>query len=527
MIDRHANATPVLYRAFFAAPAIILVLLLMLVLVLVPGAERVSARPSEMTNTAFSHYELDVDFDPVARLLDGDLRVRWQNASGQPVDVVHFRLYPNASYYEEGDTVVSAAAVNGRVATTRLLDDPTVLAIDLGREVAPGQDVTIDLAFLTSVPTMSDGAFGILGGSVEAGWWLADWYPILAGWEAGQGPFIDPPTPLGDPTFAESATYHLTFTAPAGYRVLGSGVTRDYTVDGDTGQATTTIVSGLSRDLTLSLLANNSDPQDRPVTVSAAVGDTRVRVTLPQRLAVPGLGEEILDIAYDAFPVYEQWLGDYHEPELDIVPVPLAGTGGVSWHGIVWLDVDAIAGDGLVSASERELLRFVLTHELGHQWIAGIIGSNNNDHGYVSEGLTNSLTVLAIRETHGAPVAERYLRDWVASGYRSMVELSGDGVVDAPVRHSTDLVSRARLVYGKGALGFEAIRQEIGDAAFFAGLASYAREFRFGISTPEDVRRAFEVAGQTDLRPLWTFWFEEQATGLADIDGLLDGFAAD
>jgi len=349
--------------------------------------------------------------------------------------VLHFRPYPNASYYEEGETVVSAVTVDGEAATRELLADPTVLAVNLGQAVLPGDGATIRLAFRTIVPEAS---FGILGGRAGRGWWFADWYPILAGWEPDDGPYLDPPTPFGDPTFAEAATYELTFTAPDHYRVLGSGVTRHRTVDGLTGQATTTIEAGLGRDLALSLL-----------------------------------------------------------------PV----------------------GPGIVSAGEREELRFVLTHELGHQWIGGIIGSNNNDHGFISEGLTNTLAVLVIREVDGPAVAEGYLREWVASGYRVMVETSGDGVVDAPIRATTDIVSRARLVYGKAALGFEAIRQEIGDAAFFAGLDAYAREYRFAVSAPEDLRRAFDAASGADIAPLWSFWFEERATTVADIDALLDGFA--
>ncbi len=497
---------------------------LVLILAIVAGSGLAPAAATAAPVDATDQYDLDVTFDPDARTLTGSMSVTWVNDTGQPQDALHFRLYPNASYYEEGETVVSAVTVDGDETVSEVSSlDPTVLEVGLGQAVNPGEGATVALRFETIVPDMPEGSFSVLSGNASDGWWLADWYPILAGRDETDDVYLAPPTPFGDPTFAESATYRLALTAPAGFRVLGSGVTSDRVVDSLTGQVTTTIETGLGRDLTLSLLPDR--PGNEPITVTATVAEIAVRVSLPPRLAIPGLGRAILDIARDALPVYEAWLGDYHEPELDIVPFPMAGTGGVSWHGIVWLDLEAIAADGSVSAEEETGLRFVLTHELGHQWIVGIIGSNNNDHGFMSEGLTNILAVLVIREADGPEVAEDYLRDWIASGYREMVVRGVDGVADAPVRASTDIVSRARLVYGKAALGFESIRQEIGDQDFFAALATYAKDYRFAVSSPDDLRRAFEQASGTDLEPLWSFWFEERATTIADIDALLDGFA--
>lgn len=144
----------------------------------------------------------------------------------------------------------------------------------------------------------------------------------------------------------------------------------------------------------------------------------------------------------------------------------------------------------------------------------------------MSEGLANTLSVLAIREVSGVEVAERFLRDSVAGGYRGMLEAGEDGIADAPITDGTDVAARADLVYGKAALGFEAIRQEIGDVAFMAGLAGYAADHRFGISTPDDLRHAFEEASGTNLAARWSFWFEEQVMTIADVDAVLDGFAS-
>ena len=464
-----------------------------------------------------SHYEFEVAFDPAARSLSGTLVVNWLNTTRQGQESLWFRLYPNAEYYGDGDTAIHAATVDGEAVESGLQDDPTVLEVALGNSILPGERVQVELAFTSIVPVTSDASFGILGGDPETGWWLADWHPIVAGWEDDTGWYLASPTKFGDPTYAESATYELTLTAPADLTVLGSGEIIEVADDGE--MAVTSIVTAPGRDLTLSLMPGDVVAEAR------AVAGIDVAVSLPSGQAIPGLAEAILDIAHGVVPLYEEWLGDYPDAELDITTVPLAGASGVAWSGIVWIDLAGIASDGALADAEVEHLRFVVAHELAHQWLALTVGSNNNDHGFMTEGLVNTVAVLALREQYGVDVAEGYLRNQVAAGYVVMLDGGTDGIADAPVTDETDIGQRSRLIYGKAALGFEAIRQQIGEEAFLAGLAAYARDFRFGNSEPVDLRRAFEAASGTDLGDLWSFWFLENTTTTADVEMVLNGFA--
>lgn len=484
-----------------------------------PGSPRAVAGAVEDV----SRYDLDITFDPDSRTLRGTMSVEWVNTTGQPQEALYLRLYPNADHYGDGQTAVSSVTVDDQPVVATLWPDATVLEVASFRAIDPGEDVQLTLQFVTTIPTTFDASFGMLGGDPDTGWWLADWYPILAGWEERTGWYLDPPTRFGDPTFAESATYELTFTAPVEYLAIGSGVTTGVTANEAAGTVTTTVSTAPARDLTLSLL-----PESDTAPIESVVRDVAgiaVRVSLPDDQAIRGLAEAILSIASSTLPLYETWLGQYPEDELDLASVPLAGASGVSWSGLVWLDLAPIVADGELSANEREQVRFVLAHELSHQWLAGIVGSNNNDHGFMSEGLANALSVLAIRDVAGVEAAERDLRERVASGYRRMLESEGDGIADAAIANETDIAARSHLVYGKAALGFEAIRQAIGNEAFFAGLAAYADDYRFAVSTPDDLRHAFENAGGVDLTSLWSFWFEDQVTTTADVDAVLDGFA--
>jgi aminopeptidase N len=197
----------------------------------------------------------------------------------------------------------------------------------------------------------------------------------------------------------------------------------------------------------------------------------------------------------------------------------------VSWAGTIWLDLESAVADGKLNEFEQIRLRFVIIHEIGHQWIGNVIGANTNDHQFMSEGLVNMLSVAVINEMAGPADAERYLRADVAGPYQALLRDGRDGVADRAITPELNGVLHGMFVYGKAGVGFEAIRQEIGNDAFFDGMDAYGDAFRFGIAGPDDLRGALEQASGQDLGELWSFWFEQERTKEADVIAVLDGYA--
>ena len=154
-------------------------------------------------------------------------------------------------------------------------------------------------------------------------------------------------------------------------------------------------------------------------------------------------------------------------------------------------------------------LDFTILHEIGHQWWGGTVGANSNDHTWMVEGLTNATAVLAQAEP---------FRDQLRRPRRSMPGSSGristcsialaTRVADVSIFDQPADSPLSTLAYGKGALGFLAIRNAIGHDAFIEALATYADSFRLGIADPDDLLAAFETASGQNLGDLWQFWFE-------------------
>ena len=99
------------------------------------------------------------------------------------------------------------------------------------------------------------------------------------------------------------------------------------------------------------------------------------------------------------------------------------------------------------------------------------------------------------------------------------------GRSDVPVAAGDDPAIWSAAAYGKGSLGFLAIRQEIGAAAFETALHDLATRYAWGEMTPDDLRAAFETASGQDLDALWSHWFDEAAMTQEEIEEIAAAFA--
>jgi hypothetical protein len=500
---------------------VVIAMLCLCVIAGAPGQTLAQGTASPIVaSDAFPAYEMDLALDPKKRTLGGSLSVEWENTTGEVQDQVYFRTYPNAEYYAEAETLVEDVEIDEAVVESAFLDDPTVLQVTPAESVDPGDSVTISMHFTTLIPADSAAGFGVFQYLSDSGVWnLADWYPILAGYEFGTGWYLQAPTTFGDPTFSETSTYDISLELPEGLTLVSTGEIAD-SRPGEAGTEDLTIETGPAREFAMTLLPDDVD------TAESSAGDVTVRVTLPADATAPGIARFMADTAAQVLGVYESWMGEYPGTDLDISMASLSGANGVSWSGLTWFSLAPLVADGTLTEEEKVGLAFVILHEVGHQWIADVVGSNNNDHGFMTEGLVNALAVLAAEEIYGIERADQYLRAWVAGPYSSLLNDGRDGVADAPLTNDTNGVIRSLLIYGKAAVGFIAIREQIGADAFLAALGDYAKTWRYAVSEPGDLLTAFEEASGENLDELWSFWFNQANATTRDLNEVLDAFSA-
>ncbi len=238
--------------------------------------------------------------------------------------------------------------------------------------------------------------------------------------------------------------------------------------------------------------------------VSRQVGGTTV--TSYFNPANAGGGARVLEYGSRALATFNALFGTYPYREMDLVEVNLRGAGGVEFPQLMYIG-HALYDDDL--GGNPHYLEFVTAHEVAHQWWYGLVGNNQHLDAFIDEGLAEYASSAVYFGAHyGEATARDQFDREVKLWYLNALFVAGDQIVDQPTDDFPNAASYAATVYGKAAVGFDAIRGEIGDEAFFAGLRDYLRQERFGVASPGDLRSAFAAAADRDIGELWRHWFE-------------------
>lgn len=444
-------------------------------------------------------YRIDAEleapaWDSPARIM-GTIAIDWVNPDPEPAAMIPLRLYANAPAYDGGGIDVTNILVGGLAVEAEPSGDGTVLVVPLPDPVAPGGATTISARFATTVPVDSTAGFGIFSVKPASRTMaLGHWYPMLAGSD-DDGWSLEPLSRNGDPIFSPAAFYDVTLRAPAGIDVVATGV--EVASQSLGGTIERSYGAGPARDMTLvageAWTAATTNAGGVRVTAYAAEGND------PQN-------EAALAAAVAALEAFGERFGPYPFRELDVVQMDLAGAAGMEFPGLVLIGSGVY---GSILGSDALFAETVVAHEVAHQWWYGIVGSNNHHHAFIDEGIAEWAGVaLYLESRYGPGVAATVWDDEVLGWWERSFARDGDFVVDAPTDAFANRTDYAAAVYPKAALGFAAIRAEIGDDAFFAALANIVRDRAFGVVEPGDVRQAFESACACELGPLWRTWFE-------------------
>lgn len=430
--------------------------------------------------------------------IEGTLALDYINFTDTAQDQIYLRLYPNFEDYGGGSMTVSNVTVDGIPAWTGASAgtgaDTSLMSIPLPAPLEPGARAEIALDFVTTIPNDPVTSYGMFGYfSDTQSYNLAQWMPLLAGWDPANGWVLDRPNTVGDPVFSNSAMFDVTLTAPADITFVTTG--KEVSAEPFGVLTQHHWVAGPTRDFVMSA---GTDLQ----VMERQVGETTLRSWYFSGYEEPAA--TVLDYAVNAFNVYSEWFGPYPYAEMDLVQTRLGDqAAGVEFPGLMYIGADHYD-------SSSDYLEFTVVHEIAHQWWYGIVGNNQYLHAFMDEALANESSMIYKEQIDGSEAAQTWIQDYLKRPFlTALFGSTGDQVVDQP---SADFVTNGpygRTVYAKGALGFDAIRVTIGDAAFSAALRQYAAEHRFGVAQPEDLLAAFEAASGQDLQPLWDHWFKK------------------
>jgi len=425
-----------------------------------------------------SIYHIDLTISDDLTRLDGREEVRYTNTEDVPLHDVHFRLFPNI---QDGGIAISNITVDSEMVEASYEVENSDLIVPLPQPLQPGEQVVIGMDFRVDVPTESGGNYGIFA-SVDDILTPAHFYPMIAVYD-DEGWNVELTPPAGDPTYADTSYFLVRIDAPAGQTIVASG--SETGREEQDGRQTITIAAGPVRDFFFAT-------SDRYELVSETVGETKVNAYATSDL----LAENDLALRYatDALRIFNERYGLYPYTELDVVGTPTLA-GGVEYPGLV---VVALA----IYDPDLQFFESATAHEVGHQWFYNMVGNDQLDDPWLDEALTQWATMMYYNDVYGQSGYDGARQGMDSRWSRVDYE---DIPIGMPVAAYHDNEYGA-IVYGRGPLFFEALRDVMGEETHEAFLRDYAQTFKWDIATPESFKTLAEEHCGCDLTPLFEEW---------------------
>ena len=139
--------------------------------------------------------------------------------------------------------------------------------------------------------------------------------------------------------------------------------------------------------------------------------------------------------------------------------------------------------------------RSLIPHELAHQWFGNLVTTGNWVNYWLNEGMAEFMA----GQYWAAKQGRREEEDYYLDEYRQLLELDSRRRVPLAAYNSN-------IVYVKGALVLEMLKQQLGTERFWASINRYLTRHAFGSALSDDLRRAVLEATGRNLSWFWDQW---------------------
>ena len=115
------------------------------------------------------------------------------------------------------------------------------------------------------------------------------------------------------------------------------------------------------------------------------------------------------------------------------------------------------------------------------------MGNDQIDEAWLDESLATYSEVIYTSEIYGKDAGEDYLNENIKLGYEYMVEyLGGDEVVNKPLSEFNGWDDYSLLVYIRGAMFIDKIKEDYGEETLYEILRTYYNKYKYQIASTKD-----------------------------------------
>lgn len=480
------------------------------------------------------NYTIRVKLNDTRHELSADETIIYTNNSPDSLSFLYFHLWPNGyknnstamakQLLEDGNTFFYYAddslrgyidsldfKVNDKTVKW-ILDDKNIdiCKIILNEPIKSGQSITITTPFHVKIPDSRISRMGHEGQSYQ----ISQWFPKPAVYNANgwnQMPYLD----QGE-FYSEFGTFDVYITLPENYVVGATGdiVDNEKEIDWLNNKAAETaqIKSYNKKDLKFpasSMQTKTLHYHQEKVHDFAWFADKRYHV-LKGEVTLPYSAKTVttwvmftnrhadqwkngLEYVNDAVYYYSKWIGEYPYKQATAVEGALSAGGGMEYPNVT---VISSSGDSLD-------LEMVIIHEVGHNWLYGILGSNERKNPWMDEGI-NSFYEFRYMQTKypGSTMYSHHIYKFIHLPKHPEItertiayELAAHLNNDQPIGLSAEEFSQtnyAGIVYEKTSAAFTFLKNYLGDRKFDSAMQEYFSQWEFKHPGPQSIQSIFE-----------------------------------
>ena len=369
-----------------------------------------------------ANYDISVDLDPGAKLLDGKLKLHWKNPSQDTIRELQFHMYLNAfknnesTFWKESGGQLRGMKggedekeVWGWVDILRMetdqgerldskirfiqpddgnIKDQTVISVPLENPVNPGGSIVLNIEFKSKLPKI----FARTGFSNDY-FLVGQWFPKIGVYEpagmryAEKGQWNCHQFHGNSEFYADFGVYNVEIKVPKRFIVGATGELKEKTENDDE----TITLKYYAEDVvdfawTASPLFNVVEDQWK---------DVKILVYLqPEHLSQADRHTESVKAALSYF---EENLGEYPYSTITVVDPPLKGfgSGGMEYPSFI------TAGCVWGMPYELRFTEMVTIHEFGHNYFMGILATNEFEEAWMDEGMNSYYEARIMDHTYG------------------------------------------------------------------------------------------------------------------------------
>lgn len=447
-----------------------------------------SKAPHPLTN-----YTTEAVLQTSTQTVSAKTTVNYVNHAPVSLDKVIFHLYPNAFHPEGYITIESVRYASSNLSYSISGVDSTILNVSLVTAPAPGlllpnANVTLELNYQIKIPNRPD----------RFGWYhttspellvynMGNWHPVVAvyderGWHTA--PYIF----NFESFYAEAAAYDVHITTPENYVIAATGELQ--TVTTSSGTRTWHWATGPVRDFTWCA---------SPHYQTSSILVDEVNVT-SYHLAVHSVGgQRALQIANQCLHIFGSLFGQYPWPSLRIVETVPAGA-GMEYPQLVMISEGLYDDPSILSSFET-----VIAHEIGHQWIPFIIGTDSYAEPWIDEGFASYSELVFIEYVYGSVERQNHRRKKFDS-YRFFVVEWGDDSINRSMGYWETHIGYGDIVYDKASLVIDMLRNQLGNTTFYQAWQHVYQQAIHRNLRVTDLQRLFEEAVGEPLDWFFDHW---------------------